>query len=71
MSTAKLDPEVEKLVRLVASMSVDYLMGKGCTDGAYVMNLHMIADSIDELNRSRSLNDLISHGSSVARDPNG
>lgn len=40
-------PEFEKHVRLVATMSVDWLCGKGCTDGAYIQNLRMIADVLE------------------------
>lgn len=40
-------PEFEQHVRLIASMSVDWLCGKGCTDKAYIMNLRMIADALE------------------------
>jgi hypothetical protein len=49
MTRQKLTDEQDKLARLAASMSVDYLLGTGCTHGAYIMNLRHIADELEKI----------------------
>ena len=49
---AKMGPinnEWNRYVVLTASMSHDFLAGKGCTKGAYISNLRMIADALEKL----------------------
>ena len=48
------EPDIteQKYVKLVMSMSMDCLLGKGTdTPKAYTQNLRMIADQIDEYNQ--------------------
>lgn len=48
------DAEESKYVRLVMSMSLDCLMGKGTTTpAAYTKNLRMIADQLDEYDQPK------------------
>lgn len=46
--------EQEKLVRLTTTMCLDYLRGTGCTHGAFIMNLRMIADELEKLKPTKA-----------------
>lgn len=54
MEIWKPDEKDSEYLRLVMSMSLDCLMGKGTsTAGAYTKNLRAIADIIDEYNQPK------------------